>query len=394
VSERQHDTMLGAYTPLYASLEQMRGEPPDPRDDVHALGIIWFQMQTGVLALMAMPNDWREDLAEAKMPVPLLDLLAACIGKQARRPTDAGDLANRLVAALPSSPAARSSRAAEDAVGAATTLPASYTIAQAGIHMRLIPAGRFLMGSPADEEGHDKDETLHKVVLTKPYYLAAHPVTRGQFRRFVEAEQYATAAERGDGAYGWTGSEWKKDAKFNWKNPGFRQDDEHPVVCVSYNDAVAYCKWLSRVTGKTYGLPTEAQWEYACRGRTRSAGGVEITTEPYHFGKTITPKLAHFFDSRTGGTAYVGTYPANGFGLCDMHGNVLEWCADWYGEYPTSQSDNTDPQGAASGPVRVTRGGSWYSTRRYCRAAYRVKLVPSDRRSSLGFRVSRVPSEA
>ncbi len=232
--------------------------------------------------------------------------------------------------------------------------------------MRLIAPGGFMMGSPAGEEGRFDNEALHKVVLTKPYYLAAHPVTRGQFRRFVEAEHYATEAERSDGAYGWTGKEWKQDAKFNWKNPGFKQDDDHPVVCVSHKDAVAYCEWLSRLTGETYGLPTEAQWEYACRGRIRSSGGVEITTDPYHFGKVITPKLANFDDSKIGGTTKVGAYAVNGFGLCDMHGNVWEWCADWYGDYSASESDNTDPQGASSCrsgrlPADALASGCWGS---------------------------------
>ncbi|MBM3651129.1 MAG: hypothetical protein FJX11_25425, partial [Alphaproteobacteria bacterium] len=369
-SERQLDTILGAYTPLYASPEQMRGELPEPRDDVHALGIIWFQLQTGLLALMSLPSDWRDDLLAANMPGALLELLASCIGRQARRPTDAGDLAKRLATALgggtgddapttalpapsvvhpveaianmdrdgrrgpppqrysvifscecgkllrapdqfagrrmkcpdcqkvltiPSAGQAALANPLEHDVGTATGLPASYAITQVGITMRLIPAGRFWMGSPAKEEGRSDDETLHEVVLTKPFYLAAHPVTRGQFRFFVEADNYTEA---------------ELDPKFNWKNPGFKQDEDHPVVCVSHNDAVAYCKWLSRLTGQTYGLPTEAQWEYACRGSALASGGVEITAAPYHFGKTITAKHANFFDSKIGGTTKVGSYAA------------------------------------------------------------------------------------
>jgi formylglycine-generating enzyme required for sulfatase activity len=317
-ADRQHDTMLGAYTPLYASPEQMRGDPADPRDDVHALGIISFQAQTGQLTLMTLPSDWRDNLSDAKMPAALLDLLARCIGKQARRPADAGDLANRLASAL----AAATGTAATGP--GATALPGSYSVKQAGVQMRLITPGQFLMGSPADEPGRFPNETLHRVVLTKPYYLAAYPVTRGQFRRFVEAKKYLTEAERAHGAYGWTGKEWKQNVQFNWRNPGFKQDDDHPVVCVSHNDAVAYCEWLSRLTGETYGLPTEAHWEYAYRGRSRSSGGVEITTDPYYFGKAITPKLANFADSKIGGTTKVVAYLPNGFGLYDIHGNVWE----------------------------------------------------------------------
>jgi hypothetical protein len=213
----------------------LRADPPDPRDDVHTLGIIWYQLQVGQLALMALPSDWRDDLLECKMHSNLLDLLAACIGKQTRQPADAGDLAKRLAAFL-----AGGVGGANGGGGTVMVLPASNAISQVGIAMRLIPAGRFWMGSPAGEEGRNADETPHEVVLTKPFYLAAHPVTRGQFRRFVEANNYRTEAARGEGAYGWTGTEWKLDPKFSWENPGFQQNDDHPVVCVSHNDAVAY----------------------------------------------------------------------------------------------------------------------------------------------------------
>jgi formylglycine-generating enzyme len=140
-----------------------------------------------------------------------------------------------------------------------------------------------------------------------------------------------------------------------------------------------------------YGLPTEAQWEYSCRERSFSSARVEITSDPYHFGKTITSKHANCSDSKIGGTTKVGSYPANGFGLYDMHGNVWEWCADWYGAYSTSAADNTDPQGASVGSVRVFRGGSWSSHGQNCRAASRFRLAPSYRYSFLSFRLARVP---
>jgi len=394
LSERKHETVLGAYTPLYASPEQMGGDPPDPRDDVHALGIIWFQLQTGRLTLMSLPSDWRDDLVAAKMSGPLLDLLASCIARKDRRPAHAGDLAKRLETALggggnreaPKRPEVTSS-------GTATILPGSYTIAEVGITMRLIHPRRFWMGSPAGEEGHVKDETLHEVVHTKPYYLAAHPVTRRQFRKFIEAGGYRTEADREGGDYGWTGEELEQNPKFNWENPGFKQDDDHPVVCVSHNDALAFCAWVSEATGQTYGLPTEAQWEYACRGRALSSGGVEITGDAYHFGKAITPKDANY-ENKVGGTSKVGSYACNGFGLFDMHGNVCEWCADWYGPYPTSRGVERDPQGANEGSVRVFRGGSWSGSGQGCRAAHRARFAPTDRDYYLGFRLARVPSGA
>src|SRR5438105_871682 len=106
-----------------------------------------------------------------------------------------------------------------------------------------IPPGTFLMGSPPGEEGHDKDEKQHRVTLTKGYYLGAFPVTRGQFAQFVKDSGYKTEAERDGGAYYWAGKEWKLDRDKNWRTPGFDQTDEHPVVCVSWNDAVAFCEW-------------------------------------------------------------------------------------------------------------------------------------------------------
>jgi len=257
---------------------------------------------------------------------------------------------------------------------------------------RLIQPGRFWMGSRAGEEGRDQDETLHEVVLTKPYYLASHPLTRGQFRKFIEPDGYRTDAEREGGAYGWTGSKWEQNRKFNWKNPGFKQDDDHPVVCVSHNDAVAFCAWLSKATGQTYGLPTEAQWEYACRAKALSSGGVEITRDAYHFGNAITPSDANY-ENNVGGTSKAGSYACNGFGLFDMHGNVWEWCADWYGLYSTAKGEEADPQGAPGGSDRVFRGGSWGGGRG-CRAAARGWGAPIHRNSLLGFRLALVPSGA
>jgi formylglycine-generating enzyme required for sulfatase activity len=431
-SERKMETVLGAYTPLYASPEQMNDGPIDPRDDVHALGIIWYQLQTGNLSLMSLPSHWRDDLVTAGMPVALLDILGACIGRLDQRPNNAGNLVTRLERALRHGPVpselptqpntTAGSRwvaglvslavlmtATAFCVGLAfffskgspdpnvqvaeTTktsnppepkdpvwlplksadLPKSYVVPDVGITMCLIPAGSFLMGAPDGEEGRFDNEKLHKVRLTQPFYLAAHPVTRGQFGRFVSAENYKTEGERAG------------DKLITWRNPGFAQDDDHPVVCVSWNDAVAFCGWLSRVTGQTYGLPTEAQWEYACRGRALLGG-----SDPYHFGKTITPLNANYADSKINGTTKVGKYAPNGFGLFDMHGNVWQWCADWYGDYATDV-EQIDPRGPGTGTGRVFRGGSWLHAGRYCRAAYRYGLEPSSRLSYLGLRVSRVP---
>jgi formylglycine-generating enzyme required for sulfatase activity/serine/threonine protein kinase len=460
-SQCQRDTILGAYTPLYASPEQVGGAQPDPRDDVHALGIIWYQLQTGKAGLLLMPSDWRDDMVASKMPPAFLELLAACIGRAERRPKDAAELVKRMTAAMGvtgaeqrgpvSAPtpanrgfvpqprphaAAPAKKPTPNAavkwvgavVGAALTLtavvscvaglvyylsgsedgsqgnnthaggptattnrgpagasdkgdlPKSYVVKDVGITTCLISAGRFTMGSPPGEKFRDPTgETPHKVRLTRPFYLSGHPITRGQFRQFVKEESYKTEAERAS-------------EKPTWLEAGFPQDDDHTVVCVSWNDAVKFCEWLSKKTGQKYGLPTEAQWEYACRGKALDGGGVEITTDPYYCGKTLTPKQANYGDSQLKGTTKVGQYPPNGFGLFDMHGNCYQWCQDWHGDYET-KGEQVDPTGPADGLGRILRGGSWTSAASICRAANRKHYGPWVRHNTIGFRVCRVVAE-
>jgi formylglycine-generating enzyme required for sulfatase activity len=263
-----------------------------------------------------------------------------------------------------------------------------------GVEMKFAwcPPGTFLMGSPLSEEQREgyegADETQHRVTLTTGYWLGTHPVTRGQFARFVQAAGYRTEAERGGGAYFFTGTEWKLDPAKNWRTPGFEQGDDHPVVCISWNDAVALCEWLNKQGGQVrkFRLPTEAEWEYACR-----AG----TTTPFHFGETIATDQANYDGNYTYGrgkkgvfrknTTPVGSFPANAWGLYDMHGNVWEWCQDWFGPYP--KEDIKDPQGIDSGAVRVLRGGSWYGYPGVCRSAYRDGIEPGSRDEYYGCRV-------
>jgi len=134
----------------------------------------------------------------------------------------------------------------------------------------LIPVGPFVMG---DDNGHDDEKPAHKVTISKPFYLGRCEVTVEQFRRFVEATGYTTDAEKGTGfrgAFGWDRAtmDFKMNEEFSWQNTGFAQADSHPVVNVSWNDAMEFCNWLSRQEGKTFRLPTEAEWEYACRAGT------------------------------------------------------------------------------------------------------------------------------
>ncbi len=221
--------------------------------------------------------------------------------------------------------------------------PSLITTRTAGIKLKLIPAGQFLMGSaPGDKEAYDDEKPWHWARITQPFYLGITEVTRGQFRRFVDDAGYKTEAEKdGKGGWGWNEEKGKfgQDPKFTWLNPGFEQTDEHAVVNVSWNDAAAFCEWLSRADGQTYRLPTEAEWEYACGAGTTTkyfsgddpetlatVGNVADGTakEKYPTWTTIGARDGYLY------TAPVGRFRTNSFGLYDMHGNVWEWCQDWY----------------------------------------------------------------
>ena len=273
-----------------------------------------------------------------------------------------------------------------------------------GMKLVHIPAGEFLMGSPESEKARNANgehEKQHRVKITKPFFLGVYDVTRGQFAQFVADTNYKTEAELdGKGAGGWDAKGdfnfapkfvWKPE--YTWRNPGMfgkQQTDDHPVVAISWNDAQAYCDWLSKTEGKTYRLPTEAEWEYACRAGTTSA---------FHFGDKLDGENANFngnypypSDSAAKGaflkcTTPVGTYKPNAFGLYDMHGNVMQWCADWLGSDYFENSPTDDPQGPNAGPLRVVRGSRWTDYADSCRSAFRYGAVPTYGISDIGFRI-------
>jgi formylglycine-generating enzyme len=289
-----------------------------------------------------------------------------------------------------------------------------------GMKLVLIPAGEFLMGSKESAEdtaaffnrayGTDflkadlfKDEhPQHRVRITRPFYLGACHVTRGQFRQFVNETEYKTDAEKGTrpGAFGWDPK--KKTSRFStdysWRNAGFDQTEEHPVVNVSWNDAVAFCQWLSRKEDRGYRLATEAQWEYACRAgtTTRYSSGdepetvVTVGNVPDATYKAMFPYRKATIESKDGYvfTSPVGQFKPNAFGLYDMHGNALQWCADTYDAayYATSPVD--DPNGPDSGNYHVLRGGCWELRPDSACSAARQKLVTDVRLSFTGFRVA------
>jgi len=275
-----------------------------------------------------------------------------------------------------------------------------------GMKLKLIPAGVFQMGSPKDEKDRDDDEGEkgpHTVRITKPFFMGVHEVTKGQFAQFVKDQNFQTEAERdGKGGFGLDSERsFAQKPEYTWRNLGFIQSDDHPVVNVSWNDAVAFCEWLSRQEGKTYRLPTEAEWEYACRGGTTTTyqhgNDPEGLAEVGNVGDgtlkakspnstTITARDGFIY------TAPIGKFRANAFGLYDLHGNVFEWCSDWYDGKYYGVSPGSDPQGPSGGSYRVNRGGCWLGTAGYCRSAYRGRGGPSFRSIVLGFRLVLSPS--
>ena len=203
--------------------------------------------------------------------------------------------------------------------------------------------------------------------------------------------------------FGWNPDKKSFDfnEKYSWRNVGFEQTDEHPVINLSWNDAVAFCKWLSRKEGNTYRLPTEAEWEYACRAGTTTryysgddpemlakVGNVADATAKAKFPYwkwTIKASDGYVF------TSPVGSFRPNAFGLYDMHGNAWQWCTDWYGEKYYAASPTDDPSGPDSGEHRVLRGGSWFDGACFTRSATRDWITPFNRHYLTGFRVARTP---
>ncbi len=230
---------------------------------------------------------------------------------------------------------------------------------------------------------HNEDfdgKPRQRVRISKPFYMATREVTVGQFRCFVESTGHVTDAEKyGDARAGKDGK-WQLVAGLSWRDPGYSQTDEHPVACVSWTDATAFCEWLARRAGRTMRLPTEAEWEYACRAGTETA---------YSFGDWAGGLGDHawYWDNSGRNTHAVGTKQPNGWGLYDMHGNVWEWCGDWHDWDYYANSLDTAPAGPGRGTSRVLRGGSWANYALYCSCAFRAMAGPDIRSNYIGFRV-------
>jgi formylglycine-generating enzyme required for sulfatase activity len=404
----------GAATALYASPQQAKKEPPAPADDVHAIGVIWYQLlRRDPTAAAPVGTEWVEELRPDGFTDSQARVLQMCLATRPdKRPRDAAVLAEYLsqvtVAARGEADAANGSkfglkglsgmhRVAPTATPVATARGKSFD-AEAAAHQaaallsaaggvpltsggpgtasttRLVknslgmtfvrvPAGSFVMGSSDREPGHREHEgPPHEVRITHPFYLSVNPVTQSQYELVMG----------------------RNPSRFNRAHGG---GHEHPVEHVSWQDAVLFCERLAGlpdedVHRRGYRLPTEAEWEYACR-----AG----TTGPFHCGDHLTGKDALF--AGAGGkyagktTAPVGLYPANAWGLHDMHGNVQEWVNDWYEEYYYFDSPKDDPPGPGRGVLKVVRGGCYAMFPTDCRSAARRGHAPNSPSETIGFRV-------
>jgi formylglycine-generating enzyme required for sulfatase activity/serine/threonine protein kinase len=249
----------------------------------------------------------------------------------------------------------------------------------------VLPSGRFLMGSTeqdrrqathagAQKEWVERETPQHWVSLDQPFAIGKHPLTVGEWRRYAQA------------------SGWQDDGEPNWASPGFEQNDEHPVVCISWEDVQGYLVWLSEMTGHTYRLPSEAEWEYACRAGTETA---------FSFGDTIDSTMANYDGNFTynggpkgefrRGTTRIGSYAPNAWGLHDMHGNVWEWVQDVVHEdYYGGPLDGSAWVEGGNQDRRVLRGGCWLYNPRYLRSALRNGYSTRGRNDIVGVRIARV----
>ncbi len=343
-----------AGTIRYAPPEQMgrlrdgkgRPVPVGPYSDVYAFGKLCCY------ALFKTTEPKSRHWAASPEHGRLREVLEKCIEEELEHRHAGFDPVLAALKALsegpPPPPPQRKERKAGDVV--------AVTVGSLKMKFAWCPPGTFLMGSPASEPERSDDETQHRVTLTRGFWMGVTPVTQAEWQAVMGS------------------------------NPSNFKGENLPVENVSWDDCQEFCKKLGEMVGKRFRLPTEAEWEYACR-----AG----TTTPFHFGNTISTEVANYDGNRVyaGGrkgkyrqqTTPVDTFPANPWGLRDVHGNVWEWCLDWYGSYPNG--DIKDPQGNQNGDARVVRGGSWIRDPWGCRAAYRDGSAPGRRGYSLGCRV-------
>ena len=410
--EQQRLAYRGAATTLYASPQQSKKEPPAATDDIHALGVIWYQLlRRDPTAAAPVGTEWVEELRPHGFTDSQARVLQSCLSTRPdKRPPNAAALGELLaqVTVAPSTPSSpdgsmvmslknlssvvdikamanpgfepggsgvSASAAAAmlmaagggplTAGGPGTSSGGGVRVIKNSLGMTFVrvPAGSFAMGSPTSEGGHREHEApVHEVKLSKPMFVSVTPVTQAQYEKVLG----------------------KNPAKFNKAHGG---GPDHPVENVSWNDAVRFCDMLAQlpdeeVHTRSYRLPTEAEWEYMCRGGTQTA---------FAFGDKLGAKDGVFAG---GGGKYSGksTAPvahsaANALGLHDMHGNAQEWVNDWYDEYYYFEAPPADPQGPSRGTTKVVRGGCWAMFGADCRSAARRNHGPDKGTETIGFRV-------
>ena len=398
----------------YAAPEQLdagRSKEIGPHSDVFGFG------RTCYFALFREPYPDQEDIDS--LPQGWKQFLGRCTAKKIdRRPVDFASVLIGLKAIqepktespspvdlpthVPVSPSPVTPIIAHVASPILNPTPATFTNSL-GMTMVRIEPGEFLMGSTKAQidvllkqfpdlrrEWFDSEQPQHLVKITRPFYLGAHQVTVGQFRRFIEKSGYKTEAE-------------KASEKQNWLDPGFAQGDDHPVVYVSHNDAVAFLDWLNEQENEKkrgYRLPTEAEWEYACRAGTQGLYGGDddpeslvvvsnVADESY---KKVNPSATWCISGDDGFayTAPVGSFEPNAWYLYDMIGNVWEWCDDFFDSKFYQSSPRENPHNSARDGDRVVRGGGWYDVAGDCRPADRDRDGPASRDDVLGFRLAAV----
>jgi sulfatase modifying factor 1 len=251
------------------------------------------------------------------------------------------------------------------------------------IEMIWVEGGSFMMGS---NDGEEDEKPVHEVNL-KGFFMGKYEVTRGQFRKFVDATNYQTEAEKDGGAWIWSSEEkkWLKKEGLNWKkdakgNDCYKTKENHPVIFVSHNDAIAYINWLKSTSNKKYRLPTEAEWEYAAKGGNKNS--------LYKYAGSNNIDEVAWYGNANDETHPIGTKKANALGIFDMTGNVWEWCNDWYDKNHYQYSMKSNPEGLLTGVYRVLRGGSFDYLTDDCRPANRNLNKPSIRSNFIGFRLA------
>jgi formylglycine-generating enzyme required for sulfatase activity len=403
--EQQRLAGRGAATSLYACPQQVKKEPPAPTDDIHAIGMIWFQLlKRDPTAAAPFGTEWIEELRGSGFTDSQARVLQACLSTRAdKRPKSASALVENLagVTVAPPDPAGTDGSKLIALKSSATHTPvttargksydahaaaasAAAMLAKAGggpltsgpgssssgplrlvknsIGMTFVrvPAGTFLMGD--DISGRSFEGPVHEVKITRPFYLSIVPVTQAQYE-IVKG---------------------KNTSKFTRHHGG---GPDHPVEHLTWDQAFRFCDKLARmaeeqVHRRTYRLPTEAEWEYACRGGT---------TTDYSCGDRLTGKDALFATSghKQSGkcTCPVGQFSPNAFGLQDLHGNVQEWVNDWFDEYYYFESPPADPPGPKGGQLRVVRGGCYAMLPIDCRSAARRGHASDSPSETIGFRV-------